>query len=136
MKKDNIFGLSGHSIELVEADLDKKEGWKKALSDCDYLIHMASPVPKGDRYFNDTSIVETALNGTRSVLEAANGIVKKVVLTSSSAAIMFPEGTMNDSFNFNAPPITEETWSKVEGTIKKIGAYPFLKPKQSVCLGF
>ena len=129
LKKDNIFGLSGHSIELVEADLDKKEGWKEALSGCDYLIHMASPVPKGDRYFNDTSIIDTALNGTKSVLEAANGVVKKVVMTSSSAAIMFPEGTMNDSFNFNAPPITEETWSKVEGTLKTIGAYPISKTR-------
>ena len=129
LKKDNIFGLIGHKIELVEANLDKDEDWKEALSDCDYLIHMASPVPKGDSYFNDTSIVETALNGTRSVLEAASGVVKKVVMTSSSAAIMFPEGTMNDSFNFKAPPITEETWSKIEGTLKTIGAYPVSKTK-------
>ena len=129
LKKDNIFGLSGQSIELVEANLDSNEGWREALSECDYLIHMASPVPKGESYFNDTSIIDTALNGTKSVLEAASGIVKKVVMTSSSAAIMFPEGTMNDSFNFNAPAITEETWSNVEGTLKTIGAYPISKTK-------
>ena len=129
LKKNNIFGLKGQSIELVEANLNTNEGWSEALSQCDYLIHMASPVPKGDSYFNDTSIIDTALNGTRSVLEAASGVVKKVVMTSSSAAIMFPEGTMNDSFNYNAPPITEETWSKVEGTLKTIGAYPVSKTK-------
>ena len=78
LKKDNIFGLPGHKIELVEANLDSSKGWEEALSDCDYLIHMASPVPKGESYFNDTSIIDTALNGTKSVLEAASGIVKKL----------------------------------------------------------
>ena len=34
LKKDNIFGLSGQSIELVEANLDSNEGWREALSEC------------------------------------------------------------------------------------------------------
>ena len=32
-------------LELVRADLLNDEGWDSAVSGCDYVLHVASPVP-------------------------------------------------------------------------------------------
>ena len=34
-----------YPVELVEADLLKEEGWEDALKGCEYVMHVASPVP-------------------------------------------------------------------------------------------
>ncbi|CAH3190738.1 unnamed protein product [Porites evermanni] len=34
-----------YPLELVEADLTKKETWVEAVKDCTYVIHVASPFP-------------------------------------------------------------------------------------------
>jgi dihydroflavonol-4-reductase len=74
-------------LELFEADLLKSNGWDDAVKDCTYVLHVASPfivgIPK-----NDGELIKPAVEGTRHVIEAAmkHG-VKRVVLTSSVAAI-------------------------------------------------
>ena len=62
----------------------------RAVKDCTYVIHVASPLPTGNPR-NDMELIGPAVDGTKSVLEACaktKGGVKRVVLTSSCGAIM------------------------------------------------
>ena len=56
------------------------------MESCDYVLHVASPFPQ----VGDENTIRTALDGTLNVLKACAKChsVKKVVLTSSIAAIM------------------------------------------------
>ena len=81
-------GASSETLEFVEADLSKHEGWEEACKGCAFVMHVASPVlidvPKNYMEL----IVNPAVEGTRNVLNAAlKAGVKKVVVTSSLAAI-------------------------------------------------
>lgn len=75
-------------LEIWEADLLKGGSYDEAAKGCDAIAHIASP------FFlkiNDAQkqLLDPAIKGTKNVLEAANksGSVKKVVLTSSAAAV-------------------------------------------------
>ena len=75
-------------LELVQADLLDEGSFDNAVAGCEYVIHTASP------FFLETrdaqrDLVEPALRGTLNVLRACAGAgtVKKVVQTSSGAAI-------------------------------------------------
>ncbi len=76
------------NLEIWEADLLKEGSYDKAAEGADAIIHMASPFTLR---FKDAQkdLVDPAVKGTRNVLSAANnsGTVKKVVLTSSVAAV-------------------------------------------------
>lgn len=75
-------------LEFVEADLLKDDTWAPAVSGCQYVCHVASPFPLEVPSDPDV-IIKPAVEGTLSVLKAAaaDGNVKRVVLTSSLAAI-------------------------------------------------
>ena len=73
--------LAGTNLEFCNLNLLKDEGWDEAASDCDYLIHIASPFiiqePK-----DENILIEPALRGTlRALNSAKNSNIKKVVLT-------------------------------------------------------
>ena len=80
-------GRDTASFSLFEADLTRREGWDEAVAGCNYVLHVASPFIVGVPKHEDELIVP-AVQGTRRVIEAAiKEGVKKVVLTSSCAAI-------------------------------------------------
>ena len=61
-----------------------------AVKDCTFVIHVASPFPMEDPK-DEMEVIGPAVEGTRNVLEACaktKGEVKRVVLTSSCAAII------------------------------------------------
>jgi nucleoside-diphosphate-sugar epimerase len=73
---------------VVAADLSRDEGWAEAVDGCDYVLHMASPFPK-ETPKSDDELVRPAVDGTLRVLRAAASAgVKRVVLTSSVAAVV------------------------------------------------
>ncbi len=96
---------AGEHLQLVEADLTVPGAFDEATMGCEYVIHVASPYilnvedPMGD-------LLIPAVEGTRSVLAAAaaSGTVKRVVLTSSFAAV---SGAPQDRV------WTEEDWNDV-----------------------
>ena len=107
------------SIEFVAADLMKDEGWSEACKDCTYVLHVASPFPAAEPKHPDDLIVP-ARDGTLRVLKAAKaaGTVKRVVVTSSLAAISYGHN-MNRTETF-----TEKDWSKLPPNNESpIGAY-------------
>jgi nucleoside-diphosphate-sugar epimerase len=94
-KKDNL--------EFFEADLTNKASWQKAVEGCEYIFHVASPFPAGAPKHEDELIIP-AVEGTLNVLEAAlDKEAKKVVITSSFAAISFG--------NESKKVLTDDDWS-------------------------
>ena len=81
-------GASGaDTIEFVAVDLTSDDGWAGAMADCTFVLHVASPFPAGTPKHEDELIVP-ARDGALRVLRAARDAgVKRVVLTSSFAAI-------------------------------------------------
>ena len=83
------FGSHEHlkQVDLVQADLLDDAGWESAMDGVDYLLHMASPFPIGK--VEPGTLVKPAVEGTERVLRAAaaQGGIRRVVLTSSVAAI-------------------------------------------------
>ncbi len=100
-------------LEFVYADLLKDDGWEPALRGCDYVLHVASPLP-AEEPKDENDLIIPARDGTLRVLRAAAaGKVKRVVFTSSLAAIF--EGYGPGRRNFD-----ENDWSDLNG---KMGAY-------------
>ena len=81
---------AGTTIELVEADLGSDRGWTEAVAGCTYVQHVASPFPP-EVPKDEMDLIRPAVDGTKRVLSACaeSGTVKRVVLTSSVAAIAF-----------------------------------------------
>lgn len=74
---------AGSRLEVVAADLDADAGWPEAMAGCRYVLHIASPLGAA----SGASLVQTAVDGTLRVLQAAvDAGVSRVVLTSSTAA--------------------------------------------------
>jgi len=92
--------------EFVKGELTNPEDWDKAMKGMDYVIHVASPLPF-DLKKNENDLIIPARVGTLNVLKAAhNHNVKRIVLTSSIAAI--GHGHKDKSGIF-----TEEDWSNL-----------------------
>ena len=76
------------NLTFVEADLLSDKGWKDAMDGCTYVLHVASPfiiaAPK-----DENEIISPAVDGTLRVLSAAKAAgIKRVVLTSSTVAVI------------------------------------------------
>jgi dihydroflavonol-4-reductase len=75
------------NLSFAAADLTQDDGWPEAVSGCTYVLHVASPFPAGAPKHEDDLIIP-AREGTLRVLRAARAAaVKRVVVTSSFAAI-------------------------------------------------
>ena len=82
----------GDRLTVLAAELMSDDGWAEAVAGCDYVLHVASPFPPAQPKDPDELIVP-AREGTLRVLRAAlDADVKRVVLTSSVAAIRLADG--------------------------------------------
>lgn len=100
-------------LTFVAANLNADAGWLEAARGCDYVLHVASPlldhVPR-----HEDELIVPAREGTLRVMNAARDAhVRRVVLTSSFAAV-----------GYGHPPhqhLDETTWTNLHG---RIAAYP------------
>ncbi|MCE7039058.1 aldehyde reductase [Dyadobacter sp. CY312] len=98
-------GLSFHF-----ADLTLDEGWQEATLGCDYVLHVASPFPAQDPE-DENDLIIPARDGALRVLKAARDAgVKRVVLTSSFAAVGYSKNIAGHVF-------TEEDWTDVSAPL-------------------
>jgi len=76
-------------LAFFVADLESDAGWAAATAGCDYVLHVASPMPlQSPKDEND--LIKPAREGTLRVLRAARDAgVKRVVVTSSTAAVAY-----------------------------------------------
>ncbi|MFE3545363.1 NAD-dependent epimerase/dehydratase family protein [Nocardia sp. NPDC059177] len=80
---------AGGELEFVAASLDDDTGWAEAVTGCDTVLHVASPFPSGPPR-HERDLIEPAVDGTLRVLRAAAAAgVRRVVLTSSVAAVAY-----------------------------------------------
>ena len=99
-------GIEGQpDLTFFEADLESDTGWDEAVAGCDYVLHIASPFPVAQPK-DPQELIGPARDGALRVIKASLAAgVKRVVMTSSVAAIR----------NGNSPPLevpyTEENWT-------------------------
>jgi nucleoside-diphosphate-sugar epimerase len=75
----------GEQLTIMAADLTADGGWDEAVSGCDVVLHIASPLGMGES--DGEALIAAALDGTLRVLRAAAAAgVGRVVMTSSTAA--------------------------------------------------
>ena len=95
---------SDNRLEVVVGDLNADAGWREACSGCSGVLHVASPFPARSPK-NDDELVRPARDGALRVLTAARDAgVRRVVITSSTAAVAYGHGG-------RSRPFTEADWS-------------------------
>jgi nucleoside-diphosphate-sugar epimerase len=108
----------GDRLTVLAADLMSDEGWADAVAGCDYVLHVASPFPPKQPKDPDELIVP-ARDGTLRVLRAAlDAGVKRVVVTSSVAAIRLSNGG-------EPRPLDERDWTDPDSP----GLTPYIRSK-------
>jgi dihydroflavonol-4-reductase len=91
-------------IEVVAADLMSDEGWPEAVADCAYVLHVASPFPVTQPKDENELIVPAREGALRALRASRDAGVKRVVLTSSFAAVGYTPKT-------HQGPYTEADWT-------------------------
>ncbi len=99
---------AGDRLTFAAADLTSDAGWAEAVAGCTYVHHVASPFPPNIPKHEDEVIIP-ARDGALRVLKAARDAgVKRVVLTSSYAAIGYGQPQQSKPFD-------ETNWTDPNG---------------------
>ncbi|XP_077215812.1 cinnamoyl-CoA reductase 1-like [Tasmannia lanceolata] len=100
---------ASENLQLFKADLLDYGSLCRAITGCDGVFHVASPVPAGSVPNPEIELVEPAVTGTLNVLKASlETKVKRVVYVSSVAAVvMIPEWPKDGAMD-------EDVWSDLE----------------------
>jgi nucleoside-diphosphate-sugar epimerase len=105
----------GNRLAFFAAELEHDAGWREAASGCEFVLHVASPIPPALPRHEDELIVP-ARDGALRVLKASrNAGVKRVVMTSSGAAVAY-------GHKMRKAPFTEADWTNLEG--RHVAPYP------------
>lgn len=108
----------GERLSFAEADLTSDAGWPEAVAGCAYVLHVASPFPPNVPK-DENELIVPAREGALRVLRAARDAgVKRVVLTSSFAAIGYGHKP-------SSKPFDETSWTNIDGT----GVSAYVKSK-------
>jgi nucleoside-diphosphate-sugar epimerase len=93
-------------LSFVAADLERDAGWSEGIAGCDYVLHVASPFPSGAPRHED-ELIAPAREGTLRVMRASRDAgVKRVVVTSSFAAVCGGHKSREEPFD-------ETSWADV-----------------------
>ncbi len=108
----------GERLTFVAADLMSDGGWPAAVAGCEYVLHIASPFPASVPN-DENELIVPAREGALRVLRAARDAgVKRVVMTSSFAAVGYGHAEQEKVF-------TEEDWTNPNGA----DVMPYTKSK-------
>jgi nucleoside-diphosphate-sugar epimerase len=109
----------GERLSFVAADLQSDSGWADATAGCEYVLHVASPIPQRVPK-DENELIVPAREGALRVLRAArDAAVKRVVMTSSFAAIGYGHKP-------HQPPFDETVWTDLSGDVRVL---PYAKSK-------
>jgi dihydroflavonol-4-reductase len=105
-------------LAVLAADLTRDDGWPEAVESCDYVLHVASPFPPKQPKDPD-ELIQPAREGTLRVLRAGlDAGVKRIVVTSSIAAIRLSKDAA-------ARPLNEGDWTDPDSP----GLTPYVRSK-------
>lgn len=98
------------TLTLFAADLFDQSAFKEPMLGCEVVFHTASPFVMSGIDDPQAELIDPALKGTENVLNAVNAVssVKRVVLTSSVAAIYGDAADMTDA---GLDAFTEAHWN-------------------------
>jgi dihydroflavonol-4-reductase len=125
-------GTNHSGLELFSVDLNSDDGWDEAMSGCEYVLHVASPISLDEQ--DEDYFVKPAVAGVKRALSfAKKHSIKKVVLTSSVAAIFdtmekkdyYDESDWSDPQN---PAISHYSKSK---TLAERAAWDYLESEDN-----
>ena len=85
--REQLGAENAEALSFATADLMDDAGWAEAASGCDYVLHLASPFPLGPPKHEDDLIVPAREGALRVLAAARDAQVKRVVMTSSFAAV-------------------------------------------------
>src|SRR3984957_4218216 len=98
----------GNRLSFFAADLESDQGWPHAVAGSDYVLHVASPFPANLPKHEDELIVPAREGALRVLRAARDAGIKRVVLTSSFAAIGYGHKQKTAPFN-------ETYWTNLSG---------------------
>lgn len=105
---------AGDRLEIAICDLTDDAGWDAAAAGCTHVLHVASPLP-ATLPKDEDELIKPAREGALRVLRAAHRSgVRRVVLTSSFAAIGYGRAV--------ARPYDERDWTDTAAS--GLAAYP------------
>jgi nucleoside-diphosphate-sugar epimerase len=108
----------GNRLSFFAADLENDTGWPQAVAGCEYVLHVASPFPASVPKHEDELIVPAREGALRVLRASRDAGVKRVVLTSSFAAIGYGQKPQTAPFN-------ETNWTDPNGD----DVLPYVKSK-------
>jgi nucleoside-diphosphate-sugar epimerase len=108
----------GERLSLFAADLGGDAGWAEAAAGCDYVLHVASPFPASVPQHEDDIIVPAREGALRVLRASRDAGVKRVVLTSSFAAVGYGHEQRTEPFD-------ETSWTDLSGA----GVAAYVKSK-------
>jgi len=108
----------GERVSFFAADLGSDSGWAQAVAGCDYVLHVASPFPQNIPKHEDELVVPAREGALRVLRAAREAGVKRVVLTSSFAAIGYGRPEQPGAFD-------ETNWTDPNGS----DVSPYVKSK-------
>ncbi len=87
-----LLAVDNTRLTVFAADLTRDAGWADALKGCSHVAHVASPLP-GNWVKKPDDLIVPARDGALRVLRAARSAgVRRFVMTSSVAAIVYGRG--------------------------------------------
>jgi nucleoside-diphosphate-sugar epimerase len=108
----------GDRLSFAVADLESDAGWPEAVAGCEHVLHVASPFPPGLPK-DENELIVPAREGALRVLRASRDAgVKRVVLTSSFAAVGYGHAEQAKAFD-------ETSWTDPSGDDVR----PYVKSK-------
>jgi nucleoside-diphosphate-sugar epimerase len=110
--------VPGDRLSFIAADLENDAGWSEAVVGCEYVLHVASPFPPNIPKYEDELVVPAREGALRVLRAARDAGVKRVVLTSSFAAIGYGQKPQKTPFN-------ETSWTDPNG----VDVLPYVKSK-------
>jgi dihydroflavonol-4-reductase len=121
---------AGQQLSFAIGDLEQDAGWISAARGCEFVLHVASPFPRAVPR-HEIELIRPAREGTLRVLRAARDAgVRRVVLTSSFAAIGYGHAPRDAPFDErdwtqpDAPGISAYVRSK---TLAERAAWEFMR---------
>jgi len=99
----------GDKLSFFAADLLSDAGWREAVDGCDYVLHVASPFPPSVPKHEDDLIVPAREGALRVLRASRDAGVRRVVQTSSFAAIGYGTGDKPQNAPFDERDWTDPT---------------------------